>query len=38
MRAVALWKTDDPHKARAEDCDVIAEDVSRQLREQLLAV
>ena len=38
MKAVALWQTDDPHRASAEDCYVIAEDVSRRLREQLLAV
>lgn len=38
MKAVALWKTDDPHRATAEDCYVIAEDVSRRLRGLLLAV
>ena len=38
MKAVALWKTDDPCRATAEDRYVIAEDVSRRLREQLLAV
>lgn len=38
MKAVALCKTDDPRRADAEDRYVIAEDVSRRLREQLLAV
>ena len=38
MKAVALWKTDDPWRTTAEDRYVIAEDVSRRLREQLLTV